>query len=376
MYPESERIEVFSLQSRILPKTHRSVIGLLILLELKEALSVFLTVRVADPDQTTMETTKTVTRVANPVKQNVVDFLRIRFLGGDISLIENKLQRTEAETLEMAKYRQAKKKLQDNLYQIWKRRVEHVQSFQKKKAENEIKQSIFFRDNFHVRTALKEVQSVLQQSHNNRANFATAWLATINLFRGLKRMSNRVHENKTEFQGDKVKLRLILLFFSKLVNADILGKAGRVVLSKRAFVNGLNSLEGTHTLVARAGFQQVVGVLLQRLLTRLTLSKAMNKFATHCELTRFQNREFGVGVRPQIPDHAQQKQDPVWVGLQGEPLGRATGLHDPGNDVYGPHGTEAQISGPGGSSPASNESGDRRGHAQISGPENGRQILM
>lgn len=288
LYDDYERFELYCLQPKIPVQASCQVQALVFTFEVKEELSLTVQLRTPEPELNTLDGTKTSLKKINLQRQNIIEFFRTRFLGGDITMLEYKLQKTEAEVLEVRKYREAKRQLQKNLFQIWKKRLEVVNTFQKQKAEKEVKQSIFFRDNFKVRTALKQILGLQRQSYANRVMFVLGWKSIVYFFKTVRKMISKTNETRFKFHQRRMKIRQIIVFFRKLSEAERSGKLRRQVVSKQAFVNGFRTLLGTQAVVGKQGSTVVVGGLLKRVLEKLTLQKTLNSYSSFCELKRCQ----------------------------------------------------------------------------------------
>lgn len=311
LYDDYERFELFCLQPKICLQANNQVQALVFTFEVKEELSVTVQLRAPEPEMHALNGTKTSLKKVNLQRQNIIEFFRTRFLGGDITMLEFKLQKTEAEALELRKYREAKRQLQKNLFQIWKKRVEVVNNFQKQKAEKEVKQSIFFRDNFKVRTALKEILGLQRQSHANRNMFVLGWKSIICFFKTVRKMVSKTNETRFKFHQRKMKIRQIIIFFRKLAEAERVGKLRRQAIAKQGLVNGFRTLHGTQSVVGRQGLATVIGGLLKQVLGKLTLQKTLNSYSNFCKLKSYEIRENGYEDDSPVPSQTRVCKDSV-----------------------------------------------------------------
>lgn len=235
LFSNDEKIEYFTTTGKINFCVNKRVIALLFLLTAKNDGVAEVLIRNKENDDEEDNHKTVITLKHSQSKESVINFLRKRFLGEDITHIDEKTQKTIAEELELLRYKEAKNRLQQNLYEIWKARVKVVHEFQRQKAENEVKQSVFFRDNYYVRNALKNMNECVHQTNQNRSDFAIFWFSFLRLVVFFKKITLTMKKVKAKMVQAKINARLINLFFLKVRQNTFLNRNNTMNSSKNIF---------------------------------------------------------------------------------------------------------------------------------------------
>lgn len=285
LYPDSERMEVFFLSTSIQLSFHSAVVGLILAFTSAEEQEVVVELRKKDfrhrPSVVPEANSKKIL-----AKQGVIEFLRVRFLGKDSSELELKEQQTEAERRELLRYLEEKRKLQKNLNQIWKKRVEKVQNFQIQKAENDLKQSQFFRDNFEVRTNIREVMRLQEVNWQRRHTFALQWRQIL-LVLAMPAILQKKIEHSKYIQGiNRTHIRQIWLFLRKVGSVWGVDQPSTVVRERAMLEASLTTRRNFGLVAAKLGAKKVVSGILWAVHKKIVLQEKIFRFSARCELNR------------------------------------------------------------------------------------------
>lgn len=166
------------------------------------------------------------------------------------------------------------------------KRIEIFQEFQKKKVLGEAKQSAFFRDNYRIRNALKEIHCLCLQNKQNKTMFVSTWRVAIEFICLLQKLSCKITQLKYDFKGQKIIIKTIKFFFHLMKNFQLVVKA-KNDFQKKLLISPLLEIKD---FVAKSSVNVSSKIIIFRflkiILIKLRFQKYVTEFGDLCNLIR------------------------------------------------------------------------------------------